>query len=478
MTNLRDLIEPEILRQIQDVADVTVTENHRLGLTHNRFDVAIKLYYLEGLNASRCSAFREACYKRHIQAFSGRYAEPNNPAKNSYGQFKKVFDNLFLDIDESGFNVAQSLIPLASDGSILNGAHRTAAAIYFGKSVGTVQTNLPPPDYGYRFFRQRGVPEVMLDAAAQTFLAYDEHCFLAAVWPAAKGYDNEISAILSRVVYKKSVSLAYNGAHNLLSETYRNEPWLGTREENFPGIRNKLAECFPHFGPVRIYLFKADSAEQVAALKLRVRDLFGISNHSIHVTNDQEEAVRLGNLLLNDNGVHFLNHGKPHKIPDGVLPRVTMQRTPAPGEIDNVFPNANLTMAAYGFRRGATPKSPPDGPAGTGIDSAPGTINEFYAESLIELADNPRHHFVYRETKFVSLKQVYHMKVARHGEKDIADARMIASIVTDNMLKEKLNSVISAARLYRLILSVKLRRLVVKSLARLGLLNTVKNLVR
>ena len=102
MKDSSHLIEPDILEKIDNLSEVIINKAHVLGLTHNRFDLAFKLYFLKGLETPLHSVYREACYKRHIQAFSGMFAEPKNPEKNSYEKFKNVFEKLFFSIKEYG----------------------------------------------------------------------------------------------------------------------------------------------------------------------------------------------------------------------------------------------------------------------------------------------------------------------------------------------------------------------------------------
>ena len=477
MKDSSHLIEPDILEKIDNLSEVIINKAHVLGLTHNRFDLAFKLYFLKGLETPLHSVYREACYKRHIQAFSGRFTEPNNPEKNSYEKFKNVFEKMFFSIKEHEFDPGESLIPLAADGSILNGSHRTSVAIFLNKPVGTAKTQLPPCTFNYQFFMERGVPVAMLDIAARTFAEFDDRCFLAAVWPAAKGHDQEIEAILSRVVYKKKVRLNYNGAHNLLAEAYQDEPWLGPNEKNLPGIKNKLVACFPNFDDVRIYLFRADSLEQVEAKKKIVRDIFNIGNHSIHITNNPEETIRLGQLLFNSNGVHFLNHGYPRKLSDTRIKSVSDKLSLRGIDKNDVVLDEELIMDIYGFRQSGYKKWLKTNTLKENIELGADSTNEFYSEIQSDLADNPENYFLYKGVKLISMKQVYLMKVARQSERDIADIKLITSIVKDNILEEKWGLVCSALYYYKSWFIIKSKWFVSKVLTKVGLLQVIKKML-
>ena len=477
MSDFVHLIEPDILEQIDDLSKVTVHGAQMLGLTHNRFDLAFKLYFLEGLDAPVHSAYREACYKQHIRAFSGRFVEPNNPEKNTYEHFRHMFETLFFSIKEHGFDSGQSLIPLAANGSILNGAHRTSVAIFLNRPVGTVATQQSAQPFNYQFFKKRGVPAEMLDTAAQTFAEFDDSCFLAAVWPAAKGHDEEIESILSEVVYKKNVRLNYNGAHNLLAEAYQGESWLGPKENNLPGIKNKLVACFPNFNDVRIYLFRADSLEQVEAKKKSVRDIFNIGNHAIHITNNQEETIRLGRLLFNFNGIHFLNHGFPRKLSEKRIESVSEQLSSKVVGKNDIVLDEKLVMEIYGLRQIGYKKALENSIAEEIIEVGADSTNEFYSEIKCELADNPKNFFVYKGIKIISLKQVYLMKLARHNERDIADIKLIKSIVKENTLEKMWGLIHSSLYYQRSMFIVKSKQFMSGCLKKAGLLDVVKKMV-
>ena len=61
------------------------------------------------------------------------------------------------------------------------------------------------------------------------------------MWPTAVGKDEELEKLIPNIVYRKKIYLNPNGAHNLLSQIYFGESWLGSVENNFAG---KSKECF------------------------------------------------------------------------------------------------------------------------------------------------------------------------------------------------------------------------------------------
>lgn len=439
--NLRELegkVDAFLLEELEDSESITL-ETILLPLTYNRFDLAFKLLYINGLFRKNITSFERETYKKHIKAFSlGRFSEQGSN-KKSFDDYEKTFFSLYTDIHNNGFNDKKSYVPLASDGSILNGAHRTAISIHLKKPVAAIKTSLPPIMYDYSFFKNRGVSDAILDEVALKYIENSDNCFLAMLWPSAKEHDHDTEALINRIVYKKKVSLNYLGAHNLLSEAYQNESWLGSEKKGFPGIKNKLTKCFPNFDSIKVYLFQKNSLEETIKLKENIRALYGIKKHSIHITDSQEETLRLGRLLYSKNGIHFLNNAKPYKyesamakinIFDDILNLKSLS-------FNNYVLDSGLVLAIYGLRDA------------TDIDYL--TIEKIivnndevdYHEKELphhkikeeELIINPYYHFWFKGVKFISLPQIYVMKFNRGESKDIADNALIKNLLEKNKLK-------------------------------------------
>ena len=72
----------------------------------------------------------------------GNYKEYGNDAKSGFDVYKNVFDDLSSSIEKNNFCDQTSLIPLAADGSILNGAHRLTIALHQNKSLVAVSNKV------------------------------------------------------------------------------------------------------------------------------------------------------------------------------------------------------------------------------------------------------------------------------------------------------------------------------------------------
>ena len=413
-------------------------------LTHTRFDLAFKFSYLEMMG--RDVKFAQNIYKEHIRAFSlGKFTEPGNEEKNSIDRFLEEFHKTFKDIKLNGFDGSKTLIPLSKKGSIANGAHRLASAIYLDRDVECVQIGTADHIYDYKFFYSRNVPSEMLDVVATKFVEYADNIHVAFIWPTAKGHDDEIENAIPNIIYRKEMTLNPNGAHNLLSQIYYGEEWLGSVEDDFKGSKGKLVECFKSFDPVRIIAFQAESLDEVLVIKDKIRDIFNVGKHSIHITDTREEAIRVARVVFNDNSIHFLNYAKPNKYIDTHNKIDKFKEFIAKNELDtnDVLLDSSIILSAYGLREAKdTDFFCFDNYQ---IKNKFEDINihdeelKYYQEEKNELIYNPKNYFYFNDLKFISFTQLYKMKKNRAEEKDRNDCKMMEALIDNDGFKKIVN---------------------------------------
>lgn len=417
------LIEPELFDQL-------ISENCKLGdvyhwhkpsLTPNRFDLGFKLNFLQGGLSNGASG----AYLEHLKTFSlGTFVEPGNTAKNSFEKYVEEFRDLFSTIRDIGFKPDVSLVPTAADGSILNGAHRTASAIYLSRGIGILHTELPPVAYDFRFFQRRGTPRWAIDAAAISYAEFANDCKVALIWPAAVGRDDTIEQILGRVVCRRNVLLNSQGAKNLVTYIYRDEPWLGRRNDNFPGAIGKAAPCFSRNAPLRAILFQDADLHSVREKKHAIRRLFALGKHSIHITDSHSETISILKLLFNDNAIHYLNHATLNKFAETHHKLEQLRNYLAVNNLrgDDVVVDGGMVLEIYGLREArdidvlsdAYLPSTSDAPIGDHSYLAP-----FHGVDVCTLVRDPRYHFEIDGVKFISFRQLFRMNRNRDATKDV-----------------------------------------------------------
>lgn len=445
-------------------------------LTWNRFDLAFKLFYLDIRDKN--PGLARNVYEQHLKSFGlGKILEPGNPKKNSLENFIDEFTSVYDQIQHSGFDENISLIPLAVNGSIANGAHRLSSAIHVGVKVSCISTVVPQSGYDYKFFKERNISQETLDMIACKFIEYSKDIYLAFLWPAASGSEDQVEKILPNIVYKKIINLNLNGAHNLVAEVYRGEHWLGGFKDGFPGAINKMNECFCLNRPVIVYAFQEKSLDEVLKIKEKIRSIYKLGKHSIHITDSQKESLRLSDLIFNENSIHFLNYGKPTNL-NSNMSRLASIRNELSGNIGStraVVIDGGTVLSLYSLRESEDIDYLSENdfePSGESVYPFHDHASEvkYHGIEKADLIWNPKYFFLYEEIKFVCLKQIYMMKKNRDQEKDKVDCKLIQALIQ----KSPVDLLAAKISQYLLYLKVKSYFLIYRILKKFRLVSFVK----
>lgn len=440
-TDLLSKIEPVLHEFIShDSYDIETVDAKKL-LSSCRFDVAAKLLFLEGIK-NRGGIFDDL-YLSHIKAFTlGSFKEPKSNIKIDSNSFLSSFLATYGNMKINGFDLNQSIIPLDRNGNILNGAHRVACAIHLGLSVKCVRLNSTVDCYDYNFFWQRAFSKANHDLCARKFIETSDNTFVALVWPSACGFEKELFNIFKNIVYYKQIYLSLNGLHNLISEVYQGELWLGDREENYPGVKGKLIPCYKKNQPLRLFVFQSNDLDEVQRIKQEIRSLFGNGKHSVHINDTKNEAINIARFLLNENSVHFINHAYPnhYKRTAGKIDRIKNWCFENKLSLNDIVIDGGMVLSVYGYREAQdidyiSPYRINSIIKSDEISSHNDMI-EFHKESVDTLVYDDRHHFYYDGVKFISFKQLLRMKVERNEFKDKNDLILMESLLNESTIKK------------------------------------------
>lgn len=438
---VRPLIEAHFHRELIK-NEYFLKSINAIELLHStRLDIAFKLIFLR--MARYDISFSRDIYVDHIRALSlGTFTEPGNESKDSINKYILTFNEVLNDIKRNNFDSSKTLIPLSKNGSIANGSHRVASAIFLEQKVTCVGIYTSDHIYDYKFFYERNVSSDTLDIVATTFTEFSSNVHIAFLWPVAVGCDEEIERIIPNIVYRKNITLNLNGAHNLLSQVYFGEEWLGGVDNNFSGCQHKLIECFKSLGALKIIAFQSESLNDVLIIKERIRALFNVGKHSIHITDTKAEAVRAARIVFNDNSIHFLNYAMPNKYTSLHKKIEKFKEVVSNNKIDfdSVILDGGIVLSAYGLREC------------NDIDYL--TVNddelechdeelechdkelEYHDEEKLELIFNPRYYFYFNGVKFISFSQLYKMKRNRDEGKDKNDCNTMEALVENKKIKQ------------------------------------------
>lgn len=291
-------------------------------LTPQRIDLAAKLAYIEARESGVGIDFAKELYVKHIEAFSqGTFTEPGDDQKTSIDAFFSVFDALIDEIRTSGFNDSRSLVPVGANNVILDGAHRTACAIYFRKPLKIIRFQEFSVDFGYEYFQSRRLSKELLGYMANIYTSYTDHpVYCACLWPISDpGMRKQALEIIKKqygIIFCKEVMLSQTGLRNLMLQVYQHQDWIGTPETHFAGVMGKVNACFAPGISTEVVLFEGGALEDVLAMKDEIRNIFKLDKHAIHISDSNPETKLMAALLLNDNSCHALNYGKPDTFPE------------------------------------------------------------------------------------------------------------------------------------------------------------------
>lgn len=439
--------QPFILKKKYNIRTI-----HAISLlTYNRFDLSFKISYLKLIKKN--PSYSKEIYRDHIRAFTlGKFKEPGNKKKNNLEKFYLDFNKTYNSIKNYHFDIKKSLVPITENGIILNGSHRVASAIFLNQSINAVTINYPKPNYNYEYFKDRNVSEKLMDTAVKSFIEYSDNTYIAFIWPSAIGNEKKLQKKLQKIVYKKTINLSLNGAHNLMSELYEGEKWLGDVNNNFKGSFLKAVKCFNNNSPLQIYVFQAESLESVIKIKNEIRELFNIGKHSIHITDTKKEAIKVSKFIFNDNSIHFLNNGNPLKFLSKKLDLESIKKN---GHI--VF-NEHMTLLLYGLKDYNVKKGK--------LNS---DINKYTINIHEELYD-PDNYFYFKNHKFLSLSKVLNLIEKQKSSYELDLIKDLSKLTR----KQNLNKSYSQKIRY---LKIIIRQYLVDKLRKFGILKYIKNII-
>ena len=401
-------------------------------ISWNRLDLAFKKIFLE-LKKKNYSVARRFYWEDIRSQTLGQFQELGNADKSSFDVYENVFNELEKSFAKNNFCEETSLIPLANDGTILNGSHRTALALHEKNNLMAVETCLEPivPDIDYDYFFKRAVPPSIVETAVSKLLECGEDFYICFLWSSGKSNWNQTYDLFSNIAFKKDVQLTINGAINLLYECYSHMDWIGTEKNKFRGLRNKLLECFPKDLSCKIIIFQEKRGiENVLELKRKIRGINNIGFSSVHITDSKSEVLRLSEYLLNRNGIHFLNNSSPESFR-----RASLKIKALKEELGNCFVlnkdfavDGSFVLEMYGIRKSRDIDYLVSDSASESVLQKLGSRDEqlvFHSVSKSDLIYDPEYHFYFHGVKIISLKQVYKMKKKRGEVKDIIDCKSI-----------------------------------------------------
>jgi len=420
-------------------------------LSPKRFDILAKILYAKGRKNNYKTDFHLNVYKEHLLAWNGLHSDFDG--KSGLNEYTESFDKILDSIQTDGFDDKKSLVPLTENLTPLNGSHRVAACITHDKNVSCTK-GIEGKDgmvCDFNYLKKLNLEQKWMDAMALEYSCLKDDSYIVSLFPSVSNKnDEEVRDMLKEVgdiVYEKDIYLNNMGALKYTIEMYYNEPFIGNHLDGYHGANNKAKLCFTNPDkPLKVFLMKFPQEDVILRdLKNRIRNLFGMGNHSVHMNDTHEETVRLSKLLFNENSIHFLNNSNVqyYRTFEEQLNYFKQFIIQNELDIDDYCITASSVLSMYGLREGKDLDYLHRGVKISGHNMI-SSHNEYskgrYNKSIDDIIYNPENHFYYNGIKFASLDVVKDLKSKRGESKDISDLKLISNIIDTKKITPSLQT--------------------------------------
>lgn len=402
-----------------------------------RIDFMAKWIYIDAYEKKMDMTDAIHLYSAHLDAFSrGTFVEPGEEWKNTLQVYLNTFNSLIEEIKANGFDERKSLIPVGANETVLDGSHRVAVAAYFEQTVTIIRFPEVSQDFGTEFFRSNLLSSKYLDRLVVEYLKHKDNCYFACLWPVAyeESKLKQAEKIISeygKIVYSRDVMMNRNGLRNFMIQIYGHQAWVGTYENKYEGVDGKVTPCYAKGKATHTIVFSADCLDSVLEIKKRIRQIYRLENHSIHISDNMLETKQMAELLYNENSMHHLNYGKPdlYKTVNARVKEFKELVLKNDMELSRFIVDSGSVLEIYGLRLSRdldylTDYSDIDFLRTENCDNHISELS-YYNCSVSDLIYNPNNYFVCNGVKFVSLTKLQEMKSRRGEKKDKRDVKFI-----------------------------------------------------
>lgn len=454
---------PDNIKKLYNIDEKKI--NHHFEYVHpiqllqsSRIDIAAKYLYLAFKDVSR--QYAEEVYSEHIRCMTkGAFIEPLSK-KNNLKAFINDFNALYERMRDNGYD-KENPIPVDRNYKILDGAHRVTVALQLGIELPVVKIEIDGiyDIYDQYYFEHCGIKQHILENIIRMYIKLQSNVYCINVWPSAQGHDGELNALINRhfdVIYKKEVFLKEEAALLYLAQIYSEYSWAQNSENGFANVYRKLLPCFPNDTPVRILFVEKKTEEDITTIKDVLRSIYNLKKHSLHITDNGKETYQMGEILLNNNSIDFLNNCNVLKFKNTLkLMKEAIKLDHMNRGQDNrnkVIFTGSLILALYGIRQAEDIDYIRDSDGDTASHNY---LLKYYPTKKENLFCNPKYYFSFFDCKFLTLETVKEFKKRRNESKDRDDINLIT------LVGSKKNTEINFIRIKRRIVA-KIQGLIIK----------------
>ncbi len=427
-------------------------------LVPQRFDIAMKHIYARLSLLDAAKDWREYVYFQQavrITGGGGELYEYDGTGKKGKEVFLENFNRLLTDVEPS------ELPPVSVDKSLIayDGSHRIAAAIAKKRLVNCIKIDAVATNCAdYEFYRtvksgHLPCPDEVLDEAAIEYCRIKDTAAIALIFPTVLSEGNALSELarLGKIVYRKNIKVSPEMGAEILKQVYLGQPWLQSESES-SGFLHKWKSCFPYSGELRVILIDQFDQSALRSGKERIRNLYKLGNHSIHITDTWDETLLAARALFNSNSLKVMNMGiKFDSVFSSQLFEYRMWIESHGLDQESFCVGGSSVLGLMGLRQcndldflyiddqSDLPERPKN------IDYHNDKSEGYYPLSLQDIIADPRNHFWYMGVKFCAPGIIMGMKSSRNTPKDRLDVALLKSRIASYEKKEQIGSVFTWA---------------------------------
>ena len=400
-------------------------------ITASRLDVFSKIDYVQSYLDGHQTAWSKAIYRSYLHAIQPHGGFNENGTKFSIRDYERAFIALIESCEEFGFDPSISRIPI-SKGGIVNGSHRLAVSLCLSLKPEVEKSDQEDHVYDFRFINRIGLAPIYRQHMSWHLLSYRKDARAFLLTGLDENLENKISDAISdfaQIVTIEKVNLTKIGQRRIMELAYGHNDWWK------PQFRESMvSERFSNKGRCSAIFFIGSDLSRLNDFKSSLRQLLGTNyfDRQIHGTDYYFDTIAIAEILLNKNGLHFINNApidsesRVVSLLGGQIQYVEADGLAVPWCIDG-----SSIMEIYGIReaRDIDYVSVDDKKLLSSIKKAGDNHKtEFlkYPISEYDLVSDPRLHFRYKGHKFMALSTLMFIKSSLLDTKALKDIVSIA----------------------------------------------------
>ena len=413
-------------------------------LSANRFDIALKVHYGRLRSLGMGKAWREKVYEEQALRITGpsnKIKEYDGSGKENLKDFLYAYHSL---LDATDTNTLPA-IPISSNWIPLDGAHRIATSILKEAPVKTVQFDNEfniISNFAFYSTHKNGHGPCSSDVLDEGLIEYcrvKRTAAIALIFPCVGNAQQAIKKLeqIADIVHLRKVFMSLEAGSVLLRQVYMGHEWTKWSTQQ-SGFNHKVKSCFPFSGKVRVVLLDNFAPEQLRDTKEKIRQLYDLGKHSIHITDSTQETLITAKALFNKNSVNLLENSKSKYIESfhDQLSAFREWLTDAGLDSELVCIDSGSVLASFGLREirdidflyhGDESTLPPC-PTGIACHNETETL---YGKKVNEIVADPNNHYWYMGLKFCTPELVKSMKMSRGETKDKIDINLLNQVIAD-----------------------------------------------